>query len=585
MSIRKNLKRVLPFLLCAVIATSTFAGCGNSTGGSTSTGDASTAGSSTGAASTSSESAPAETGTATGDANILRYGTTSIEGRFNPIMSDNVYDGYVVDCIFESLIITDEEGIYVPSNIATYEMSEDNRTYTFTLKDGVTFSDGTPMTTEDVKFTYEAIGHPDYTGPRGYAIANLEGIDEFKANYAGGLSGIQIIDEKTISFTYQEASPANIADLVYGIMPKHYYEFENFADFTALMDKPLGSGRMVLDAFEPKQYTQMSRNETYWDTSTAAKIDGILINDVPKESLLGAMQTGQIDFCQPDANEDNYAAFNDLSNASARTFVGNGYTFMAFNTTRPTLSDVRTRQALMYALDRETFIDAVYGPNLASVGLAPFSPTSWAFPDVSELNAYPFDMDKAQQLMSDAGWNKESDGYLYKDGQKFSVTWLVYTEAEWPGVLSGLAADSWKQLGVDLTIELLDFNTVSDRTMDAPVGDKDFDIYTMGFSLSADPDPKGALFDADAYTEGGFNATGYRNDRAQELIALGRTEFDQAKREEYYVEFAKLMNEEIPTVIVAYRNEIWAINDRINGMDFNAFKKWPFFLDQITLSE
>ena len=101
---------------------------------------------------------------------------------------------------------------------------------------------------------------------------------------------------------------------------------------------------------------------------------------------------------------------------------------MCFNTTRPALEDVRVRQALMHALDRESFIKVQYGEGLAAVGMAPISPASWAFPDLSELNPYSFDMEKAAELMDEAGWLMESDGYRYKDGQKLAVNWLVFTE-------------------------------------------------------------------------------------------------------------------------------------------------------------
>lgn len=250
----------------------------------------------------------------------------------------------------------------------------------------------------------------------------------------------------------------------------------------------------------------------------------------------------------------------------------------------PMLGDVRVRQALLYALDRENFILAEYGSEeLARVGLAPISPTSWAFPDENDLNTYAYDLDKANELLDEAGWEMSDDGYRYKDGEKLSLHWLVYTDSSWPGTLSSMAFDSWQQIGVELNIELMDFNTVAERTMDAKPGEKDFDIYTMGFSLNVDPDPSGALFDFDAYKEGGFNASGYYNERAQELIRLGKESFDQEERAAYYKEFAILMNEMVPTSIVAYRSEIWGINERVSGMDMTAFAKWDDIIGDITL--
>lgn len=515
---------------------------------------------------------------------ILRFGTSGYEGLMNPILSDNTYDSYACALLFESLTKLQSDGSIV-GDIATIELSEDKLTYTFTLKDGIKFSDGEPLTTEDVYFTYSTIGHPDYAGPRSYAVSTLVGYEEFHSGNTETFEGIKVIDDKKISFTFKEgnASPANIECFSYGILPKHYYEFDNYESFLALNNKPLGSGVMVLEEFAPKEFIKLKRNENYWDEGNGAKIGGVYFLEVSNDTIIAALQTDQIDFGQPDASQDNFNALKGMDNVQAIKYLGNGYTFMCFNCTRPTLSDVRTRQALMYALDRKSFIDIQYGSDLASVGMAPISPVSWAFPDASELNAYDFDMKKAGELMDEAGWIMGDDGYRYKDGQKFSLTWLVYTDSAWPGTLSGLASDTWKQLGVDLKIELMDFDTVSSKTMDAEVGEKNFDIYTMGFGLSVDPDPTGALFDDDAYVKGGFNASGYKNAEAMELVYKGKTEFDQAKRAEIYKEWAKIMNREIPHVIIAYRNEIWGINNRVKGMDIGTYSDFTNCIKNITI--
>lgn len=515
---------------------------------------------------------------------ILRFGGSGWGGLFNPIMSDNVYDAYVTDILFEHLVNDNAEGEIIPE-LADWTLSDDKLTYTFTLKDGIKFSDGSPLTTEDVEFTYKTIAHPDYNGPRAYAVATLKGYDEFHGGSTNVFEGIKVIDDKTISFTFQEglAAPANIECFIYGIMPSDYYAFNTWEDFLALNEKPLGSGSMVFDSWEPKQFISLVKNENYWDSANAAKIDGVLMSEVPDDSILSALQTEQIDLAQIASSAENLAAAEAMTNIQIENFLGNGYTFMCFNCIRPQLSDVKVRQALIYALDRKSFIDIQYGEGLASVGMAPISPSSWAFPDSSELNAYDFDMEKAAQLMDEAGWKMESDGYRYKDGEKFHVKWLVYTDSAWPGTLSGMAADTWKQLGVDLEIELMDFDTVASRTMDAEPGEKDFDIYTMGFSLSNDPDPTGALFDDDAFVAGGFNASGYKNPEAMELVREGKKEFDTAKRAEIYKEWAKVMNTEIPHIIIAYRSEIFGINNRIKGMDLGTYITFDQCIKNITI--
>ncbi len=515
---------------------------------------------------------------------ILKFGGSGWGGIFNPIMTDNVYDDYVVNLIFEHLIDNNAEAEYVPE-LAEWTLSEDHLTYTFTLKDGIKFSDGTPLTTADVEFTYKTIAHPKYNGPRAHAVASLVGYDAFHKGETDVFEGIKVIDEKTISFTFPEgsAAPANIECFIYGIMPKHYYEFETWEDFLALNEAPLGSGVCVFDSWAPKEFIKVMKNQNYWDSANALQIDGILMSEVPDESILSALQTNQIDLAQIPSSSENLEAAQSLSNIHLFNYLGNGYTFMCFNCIRPQLNDVRVRQALMYALDREAFIEAQYGAGLAEVGMAPISPSSWAFPDASELNPYSFDMEKAAQLMDEAGWKMESDGFRYKDGQKMHIKWLVYTDASWPGTLSGMAADTWKQLGVELEIELMDFDTVSSRTMDAAPGEKDFDIYTMGFSLSVDPDPTGALFDDNAYVAGGFNASGYKNEEAMKLVAEGKAEFDIAKRTEIYKEWAKIMNTEIPHVIIAYRSEIFGCNNRVKGMEIDTYKTFVQSIRKVTI--
>ncbi len=129
----------------------------------------------------------------------------------------------------------------------------------------------------------------------------------------------------------------------------------------------------------------------------------------------------------------------------------------------------------------------------------------------------------------------------------------------------------------------MDFDTVVSRTMDPEPADKDFDIYTMGFVLNIDPDPTGALFDDDAYVAGGFNSSGYKNADAMELVKKGKAEFDMAKRAEIYKEWAAIMNEEIPHIIIAYRKELWGINTRVKGMDLGTYAKWTDVIKNISI--
>lgn len=552
------LKKISALSLALVL----LVGCG---GGSTATTTTTTEGGDSGA----STETPAAT---TSGGQVLRFGTSGFEGVFNPILSDNVYDSYVCEMVFDGLVGNDPTGEYIPE-LATWELSDDHLTYTFTLKDGVKFSNGTPLDANDVAFTYNTIKEEDYAGPRtavGAAIANIE-----------------VIDDKTIAFTMVDPSPANIQNFTYGILEDEYYAHTSFEDLSSKNNAPMGSGKLVLDSWEPKQFVSLTANPDYWDAANKLKIEGVLFTNIEEDALLlAALQNGDIDFCQPQAKAENVEQVEAMPGAHLVSYLANGYTFMCFNTTRPTLEQKEVRQALLYALDRPSFLTAEYGSDqLVSLGMAPISKTSWAYPGDDALNRYDYDLDKAAQMLEDAGWtDTDGDGIRDKNGVPLELNWLVYHEASWPGTLSGMAYDSWGKIGVKLNIQQMDFNTVAATTMDAAPGEKDFDIYTMGFSLSIDPDPTGGLFDADAYSAGGFNASGFRDERSQELIKAGLTEFDQDKRAEIYKEWAVLQNELVPTAIVAYRSEIWAVSDRVHGLDdIGVYTDFTQLLQNITL--
>ena len=512
-------------------------------------------------------------GSSTSSSNILKYGLSGIEGNFSPFISSNTYDTYVCSLIFEPLVTVDASGEYVPY-LADWELSDDKLTYTFTLKDGIKFSDGTDMTAEDVAYSYSVPAEEDYAGPR--------------LNVANAIADIKVVDDKTVAFTMASASPANIQNFTYGIMSKEYYAHSSFEELNELNQKPMGSGKFVLEdgGYASKQYVKLKTNENYWDSDAKPKIDGVYMLEVADDTVLSSLESGEIDMCMPAAKAENVESIESMSNAHLVSYLGNGYTFMCFNTTRPTLAQTEVRQALMYALDRKSFLKAEYGSDdLVSLGMAPISPVSWAYPGNDALNAYDYDLDKAAKMLDDAGWkDTDGDGIRDKDGTPLHLNWLVYTDSTWPGTLSSMAYDSWHKIGVDLEITQMDFNTVSSMTMDAEPGEKDFDIYTMGFSLSADPDPTGGLYDADAYVAGGFNASGFRDDKSQELIAEGLAEFDQDKRAEIYKEWAIRQNELVPTAIIAYRSEIWGIADRVHGLDdLNSYQDFTSFISDVTL--
>ncbi len=496
----------------------------------------------------------------------LIVGENSLKGIFNPIFYDDVYDGYVVDLIFEGLITNDAAGTPIPAIAEKWEVSEDKLTYTFTIKKGAKFSNGKPVTAADVKFTYECIGHKEYDGPRGYFVADIVGVDEYKEGTATEISGIKVINDRTVSFTIKEPNVSKIWDLGSGILSKDYYAYNTYADLKTKNNSPMGAGSFTFVEYLPDQYISLKRNDSYH--LGKAKLEGVIIKIVPEETKISAVNAGDIHMAQPTANAENYNKILNSPNASVQRYVGNGYNYIGLNLVNPKLSDKRVRQALAYGLNRSQFIQNEYS-GLAEVCHTPISPVSWAFPGTDDLNKYEFNPDKAKQLLDEAGWTVGADGYRYKDGTKLTLTWTAYTEVAWPQNLIALATDNWKQIGVELKGELFDFNTVATKVFD----EHNFEMWNMGWSLSIDPDPSG-IFGEDQKEKGGFNAGQFTHARAYEIFDLAKKEYDQAKRAALLKEWAKIANEELPYIFMAIREELWAINNSVSGVELGPYFNW-----------
>ena len=185
----------------------------------------------------------------------LIVGTTAPDGKFNPIYSSSVYDTWVVSLITEGLTTNDPEGNPQPLVAKDWKISDDKKTYTFHLNKNIKFSDGKPLTADDVAFTYTAMCDPSYDGPRADAVEKLVGYKEYKSGSATSVEGIKVIDKNTISFTLTDVKAPAIYDFGYGIMEKDYYGFEkgNINKLKDLFQKPIGCGPYKLKDYKPGQ--------------------------------------------------------------------------------------------------------------------------------------------------------------------------------------------------------------------------------------------------------------------------------------------------------------------------------------------
>ncbi|WP_242850096.1 ABC transporter substrate-binding protein [Clostridium polynesiense] len=440
----------------------------------------------------------------------LIVGITAPSGKFNPIYSDSVYDGYVTDLIFNGLVTNDKEGLPVPLVAKEWKLSEDNKTYTFTLKEGVKFSNGDELTAEDVAFTYTALCDPKYDGPRADAVEKLVGYKEYKEGNATEVTGIKVIDKYNISFTLTEVKAPAIYDFIYGIMNKKVYGFEKggIQKIKDLFLKPMGSGAYKLTEYKPGQTVSLTKNDGYFKGTP--KIPNIIMKVTNAQTNIQELQAGTVDIDRIPANTKNISMLKQAGFLDLQLFPDNGYGYLGLNTRLPKFKDKKVRQALMYGLDRKSFVDSYYN-GYADVCNIPISPVSWAYNE--DVEKYPYNLEKAKQLLDEAGWKVGADGKREKDGEKFVIHWKTYTGSKYVDNLIPIVKDNWGKLGIEVIPELVEFATLSEKVYDK----QDFEMYNMAWSLSIDPDPSG-IFGKSQDILGGFNSVGWHPDKSEELI-------------------------------------------------------------------
>lgn len=511
---------------------------------------------------------------------ILKFATASLDGKFNPVFADGVYDAYVATMVFDGLVGNDPEGKITLDGLASkYVVSNSNKTYTFTLRNGLKFHDGTDVTAADVKFSYEILKNSKYDGPFAYLADDFVGADDYNKGKATDITGIKVINDKTISFTVTLARANKIYDFSLGILSKDYYKFTTMEELKAKNATPMGTGRFIFKDYTPAQACNLTANKSYFGKK--AKISGVSIVIVPDETQIQALGNSSVDLVNPSASKDNYDSVIATQKADVIKFTGNGYNFIGINHKDPILADKNVRQALVYGVNIKQFIDNQY-QGFAEQCLAPISPVSWAYPGKSELNSYAFNPEKAKTLLEASGWKVGSDGYRVKDGKKLSLKILIYNEAPWPASLVALATEQWKSIGVELKSETNDFDTVMDKVYEK----RDMQLWTQGWSMSIDPDPTGLLDKASFTQAGGYNAGGYINDESEILIQKGRYEFNQAKRATIYKDWAKLVNDDLPYIFCANRQEIWGVSKKVKGLDeMSPYYNWVQCLGDVTISK
>ncbi len=474
------------------------------------------------------------------------YNLGSSPTTLNPLSATDGYSSKVHDYLLERLL---------KRNLATYEwepalavkwsISKDGTVFTFTLREGVKWHDGRPLLIEDVKFSFDAIVHPENKYKTAHLKSFFENIKEAK-----------VLDKNTIQFTAKKKYFGNF-DVLAGlltIIPKHIYENPTKKQKKKLNKTLIGTGSYVLDTYKRGKKLILKRNEKWWGVkdksskglSNFSKIHMKFVKDEGKS--LQHLRKGGLDFVSlgPEKFVKNTKG-KDWGKKVFKVKVQNkapvNYSFIGWNLTNPLFKSKKTRKALFHLVNRKLMIEKFLF-NLSLLATGPlFRQSDYANPDVKALR---FDPKKALKLLREDGWkDTDGDSVLDKmiDGKRVKFSFTILEPLQDFMKYLTLFQQSAKEAGIEVKLKFVEWNTFI-KLLD----ERKFEAVRLAWGGGAvDWDPK-QIWHSDSIANGGSNFVGYSNKAVDKLIDEARVTLDKNKRIKILREVFKTIADDAPYI-------------------------------------
>jgi peptide/nickel transport system substrate-binding protein len=466
---------------------------------------------------------------------VLTVHLGSEQRILNPALRASTGVYIITSKIIEPLVDLGTSGRPEGVLATSWDASEDGKTITFKLREGVKWHDGKPFTSADVAYS---------------------AMEQWKKHLNYGttlqlyLDAVETPDAQTAVFRYSRPMPLNLllralCDLGY-IVPKHVFETGNVLENPA-NTAPIGTGPFKFVEYQRGQYIIAERNPDYWREGFPYldRIVWRIITD--RSAATAAMETGAIQLAAynglPLADLDRLKTDNrfEVSSRGVEANVFNNT--LEFNTRRKELADVRVRRALVHAIDVPFFLENfLYGLGKPATGPIPSSSTDF-FPN--NPVPYPYDKAKAEALLDEAGYKRGAGGV------RFSLRIVPIMNGEDVPLLATYIQQSLQQIGVRVEIVQLDIA----GALTAVYRDWNFDIATGWHQYRGDPAVSTTVWYRSGSPKGApwTNQYGWQSDAVDKLIDDAASEIDPVKRKALYADWVKAVNEEIPVAMLTER--------------------------------
>ncbi|CAD2079901.1 oligopeptide ABC transporter substrate-binding protein [Jeotgalicoccus meleagridis] len=511
-----------------------------------------------------------------GTLNIGYSSDTPFEGTLNWAFYNGAPDADMMAHFDEAVLSMNADFQYTNDGAITYEINEDDKTVTFTVRDGVKWHDGTDLTIQDYVSSYEVIGHPDYDGVRGSTdgFTLIEGFEEYRAGDADEISGIEIVDDKTAVFTYKELAPSLTAGGFWAYaFPTHYYEGVEVKDMAAApqtRENPIGIGPYKVDSIVSGESISMSKFEDYWRGEPG--LSEVNVRVIAPSSIASAVESGEVDIAKSFPT-DQFPDVADMEGVEWLSNVEGSYTYIGFKLgswnadegkvdykpEEMKMGDVELRRAMWHAVDNDAIGERFYnGLRWKATSLITPYHANWH----EEIEVPEYDPEEANRILDEAGY-EDTDGDGMREtpeGEPLEINFASMSGGDIAEPLANYYIQSWRDVGLNVSLtngRLIEFNTFYDMVEN---DDPEIDIYQGAWGVGSDVDPSG-LYGPTAP----FNYTRYESEEATALLEQGNSEeaLDIDRRKEIYNEWAELMAEEIPVIPTLYRAFVTPVNERV----------------------
>jgi len=491
----------------------------------------------------------------------LRRHLSAEPQTLNPLVTKDAYQGIINGHIFESLITRNPDTLeWEPELADRWEIAEDGKTITFHIDPRATFSDGTPVTADDVVFSVETVLNPEIDA------ANIR-------SYFEDMERCDKVDDRTVRFTWKKTyfKSFEVSGAYTPVIPRHFYAFDRPEQFNDINDKLLGTGPYKFEKWTTGQQIVLVRNEKYWRRPHA--FDRITFRIIMEpQAYIQAFLAKELDYISVRPEwwiklKKNPRAGKDFR--MLRYQPPAGYRYIAWNNARPLFADWRVRRAMTHLVWREQLVKYLLY-DIARVVTGPFWTGSKQYD--RSISPWPFDRQAALRLLREAGWDdRDRDGWLEDgDGRRFEFELSLPSGLPAYRDMARIVKEEFRRVGIRMSVRFYEWSVFITK-----LDNRDFDAISLAWTGSVEGDPNQIWHSAQI--EGrGHNFVGWRNAESDRLIEQARATLDEAKRNTLYHRFHRILHDRQPYTFLWSGDALALVSPRLAGVTVHRLGLYPY---------